>query len=115
MKNIKKKKKIRICNLIVKYLSLQFCALEKHTEIINIKVKRIITFRIRKSTNRSLNSKKSHTQKINPNVCICRNHQTKGRQLVPTLYRGYNDKNIRSLNHHHYLQEMNEVHPPTCL
>lgn len=62
MKNIKKKQ-IRICNLIVKYLSLQFCALEKHTEIINIKVKRIITFRIRKSTNRSLNSKKSHTQK----------------------------------------------------
>lgn len=100
----------------MKYLSLQFCALEKHIEIINIKVKRIITFRIRKSTNRSLNSKKSHTQKkINPNLCICRNHQTKGSQLVPTLCRGYNDKNIRSLNHHHYLQEMNEVHPPTCL
>lgn len=47
----------------MKYLSLQFCALEKHTEIININVKRIITFRIRKSTNRSLNSKKSHTHK----------------------------------------------------
>lgn len=115
---MKSKKPIRICNLLVKYLSLQFCALEKHTEIINITVKCIITFRIRKSTNRSLNSKKSHThtqKKINPNVCICRNLQTKGSQLVPTLYRGYNDKNIRSLNHHHYLQEMNEVHPPTCL
>lgn len=48
----------------MKYLSLQFCALEKHTGIINIEVKRIITFRIRKSTNRSLNlKKKSHTHR----------------------------------------------------